>query len=570
MNKPIRILSDSLINKIKAGEVIESPVSVVKELVENSIDAGASTIFVSIVHGGLDEVLVSDNGFGMSKTDALLCIERHATSKLFSFSDLQSLESMGFRGEALAAISSISKFEIITRSLSDVHATRIYTEGSKKHRSGAAARECGTSIRVQNLFYNVPVRKNFQKSRAILTRAISQELRKLAIAYPEIHFTFQSDGKELWKAEVPKEIDAHLKSLHRIKDLLKKALVEEGFLIQRVRGHFSLYGIISSPNFTRPNKKEQYLIVNRRVVICEEIEAVLRDIYGTLLPSNQFPCFVLYLQLPPSFIDVNVHPQKRLIKVKAPEKFQLQEFIREAFMEVLYGSAEWKPPEGPEVLPLPNTALDYSQPLTFRETPVASNVTEKQLTFSLRDQIIGVFTNYLLLKSELDLLLFDLQGAQDFLSLLSIHEALSQKKPMESQGLLLPIVLEWSLHEFDGLQSKQPLLAFFGLSLELIPPNRSHIISIPACLQKNHIKEWLTPLIHDTIDKRALAKQLAQFTKKKSVFTVLDAEVLYEKVEKASHNYPGLLGFRLYSKLTYETIAQLFKTHSKTTKPIEK
>lgn len=568
MNKPIRILPDLLINKIKAGEVIESPVSVVKELVENSIDAGASAIHVSIVHGGLDEVLVSDNGSGMSEADASLCIERHATSKLFSFSDLESLQTMGFRGEALAAISSISKFEIITKRLSDLHATRIYSEGSRRQRSGSAARECGTSIRVQNLFYNVPARKSFQKSRASLTRAVSQELRKLAIAYPEIHFTLQSDGKELWNALIPKEVDNNLKYLHRIREVLSKDLVENGFPIRRVSGALTLYGITSSPNLTKPNKKEQYLIVNRRVVSCEEIEAVLRDIYSTLIPSHQFPCFVLYLSLPPSSIDVNIHPQKRLIKVKVQEKSEIQKFIRDAFIEALHGSIDWKPAD--VTFPFPTNAWDSPQSITFREEAVASYVPEKQLTFSIRDQIIGVFNHYLFLKSGLHLLLFDLQGAQEFLSLVAITEALSTKKPIESQSLLLPIELEWSLQEWEWLQAKESHLAFFGFSLELIPPSRSKIIAIPACIHKNDIKDWLTALIQDTIDKRALAKQLARFTKKKSIFTVFDAEVVYERVEKASLNYPGLLGFPLYSELKYETIAQLFQTHSKTTKPIEK
>lgn len=152
MNKCIRILPDLLINKIKAGEVIESPVSVVKELVENSIDAGASQIHVSITQGGLDEILISDNGCGMSEADALLCLQRHATSKLRSFSDLESLQTMGFRGEALAAISAISKVEIITKRKDDSYATRIYSEGSKICASGRAAREYGTSLCVRNLF----------------------------------------------------------------------------------------------------------------------------------------------------------------------------------------------------------------------------------------------------------------------------------------------------------------------------------------------------------------------------------------------------------------------------------
>lgn len=568
MNKPIRILSDLLINKIKAGEVIESPVSVVKELVENSIDAGASAIYVSIMHGGLDEILVSDNGCGMSEADASLCIERHATSKIFSFSDLESLKTMGFRGEALAAISSISKFEIITKRLSDQHATRIYSEGSRRQKSGPAARECGTSIRVQNLFYNVPARKSFQKSRVSLTRAVSQELRKLAIAYPEIHFTLHSDGKELWNALIPKEVDNNLKYLHRIREILSNALVDDGFPIRQVSNTLTLYGITSSPRLTKPSKKEQYLIVNRRVVSCEEIEVVLRDIYSTLIPSNQFPCFVLYLSLPPNFIDVNIHPQKRLIKVKVQEKAEIQKFIRDAFIEALHGSIDWKPAD--LTLYSPNNALSPTQSLTFCEAPPALYVPEKQLTFSIRDQIIGVFNHYLLLKSGLHLLLFDLQGAQEFLSLVAITQALSTKKPIESQSLLLPIELEWSLHEWEWLQVKQTHLAFFGFSLELISPNRSKITAIPTCIHKNHIKDWLTALIQDTIDKRALAKQLARFTKKKSIFTVFDAEVLYERVDRASLNYPGLLGFPLYSELNYETIAQLFQTHSKTTKPIEK
>lgn len=577
MNKSIRILPDSLINKIKAGEVIESPVSVVKELVENSIDAGASTIHVSIIHGGLDEVLVSDNGFGMSEADASLCLQRHATSKLTSFSDLEVLQTMGFRGEALAAISSISKLEIITKRLSDTHAIRIYSEGSKILTSSLAARECGTSIHVRNLFYNVPARKSFQKNASSLIRSVSHELRKIAIAYPEIHFTLYSDNKELWKADIPSGIEPEVLYLHRIKDILHTSLVDNGFTINRVCGAFRICGITSSPMLTRNNKTEQYLIVNRRVVSCEEIDRVLVDIYGTLIPANRFPCFVMYLTLPPHCIDVNVHPQKRLIKIKLPERVEIQRFIREVLTEVLYGKSDWKAAELEERLPeVPNPIYSY-QPstTTLCESTAIPKSCSTQLSFSIRERIIGVFSHYLLIKSGMHLLFFDLKKAQEFLFLIQINDAIAEGISIESQSLLLPIPLEWSLNEFEWLRSQEPQLKTFGFLLEFIPPNISNIISIPQCIQIDQIKEWLISMMEDAVAsrkniERTLAKRLVRFTKKKSVFTVFDAEALYNQVERVAPNYPGLLGFSLYSEFTYENIAQLFQSHSQTTNPIEK
>lgn len=576
MNKSIRILSDSLINKIKAGEVIESPVSVVKELVENSIDAGASKIHVSIVYGGLDEILVSDNGCGMSEADASLCIQRHATSKLTSFSDLESLQTMGFRGEALAAISSISKLEIITKRLSDTHAIRIYSEGSKICASGFAARECGTSICIRNLFYNVPARKSFQKNASSLIRTVSQELRKIAIAYPEIHFTLFSDNKELWKADVPSRIDAKNLHLHRIREILHTALVDNGFIINRTRDSFRIHGITSSPTLTRNNKTEQYLIVNRRVVSCEEIDRVLFDIYGTLIPANRYPCFVIYLTLPPSCIDVNVHPQKRWIKVKVQEKAEIQKFIKEAFTEILYGKSAWKPVALEQrLMQVPNPVYSCKPPTTLCESTATPKSSSMQLSFSVRDRIIGVFNHYLLLKSDLDLLFFDLRSAQEFLSLAQINDAIAQGISIESQSLLLPIPLQWSLSEFEWLRSQEAYLKKFGFAFEFIAPNISNIISIPQCIHMDCIKDWLISMMNDRVAspkniERTLAKRLVQFTKKKSIFTVFDAETLYNQVERVSPNYPGLLGFSLYSELKYENIAQLFQSHSQATNPIEK
>lgn len=576
MNKHIRILPDSLINKIKAGEVIESPVSVVKELVENSIDAGASRIHVSIIHGGLDEVLVSDNGCGMSEADALLCIQRHATSKLTSFSDLEALQTMGFRGEALAAISSISKLEIITKKISDTNAIRIYSEGSKIVTWSLAARECGTSICVRNLFYNVPARKSFQKNASSLIRAVSQELRKIAIAYPEIHFTLYSDNKELWKADVPSGIDAKVLYLYRIKDILHTTLVDNGFTIDRASAVFKIRGVTSSPILTRNNKIEQYLIVNRRVVSCEEIDRVLVDIYGTLIPANRFPCFVIYLTLPPSYIDVNVHPQKRLIKVKLPEKAEIQKFIKEAFTELLYGKSDWKPVSLEQKLQqFPNPVYSFKSATTLCESIAIPKSPSMQLSFSVRDRMIGVFNHYLLLKSGAHLLFFDLRRAQEFLSLAQMNDAILKRISIDSQSLLLPISLEWSLNEFEWLYSEESCLKKFGFVFEFIAPNISKIIAIPQCIQIEQIKDCLISMMKDAIDspkniERTLAKQLVQFTKKKSIFTVFDAETLYNQVERVSPNYPGLLGFSLYSEFTYENIAQLFQSHSQTTNPIEK
>lgn len=575
MNKRIRILPDLLINKIKAGEVIESPLSVVKELVENSIDANSSEIDVSIAEGGLDEILVSDNGDGMSETDSLLCIQRHATSKLTKFSDFDTLETMGFRGEALAAISSISKMEIITKTPLAGYATRVYCEESKIVAWGSAARECGTSIRVCHLFYNVPARKNFQKSTSSLIRAVSQELRKIAIAYPEINFSLSSDKKSLWRAKVPRELPIEDLYLYRIKELLHNNLVNEGFPIDRIGNSFTIWGITSAPTLTRINKKEQYLIVNRRVVFCEEIEKVLHNIYGTLIPSNRFPCFVLYLTLPPHCIDVNVHPQKRFIKIKVPERARIQKFISESFTDILYRKTSGKP------MALETSCDEFLTPASFcnsyrlSESPPKRETPYVQLTFSIKDQIIGIFSHYLLLQSGRHLLLFDVKAAEQFLQLTRIRNAITKRIAIESQSLLLPITLEWSFNEFEWLRAQEGLLKNFGFLFEWSPPNVSKIIAVPSCLDSTHVKDWLVTMMKEEGTylnhiEITLAKQLMQFTKKKSIFTVLEAEALFTEVERVSSDYPGLLGFSLYSELTYESVTRLFRAHLQTTNPLKK
>lgn len=323
----IRILDDETINKIAAGEVVERPVSIVKELVENSIDALSSSITVEIKRGGSSYIRVTDNGHGIEKADLKLAFLRHSTSKIIKADDLKNIMTLGFRGEALASIAAVSRLEVLSKVRSDESGSKLVIHGGEIREHTPLATSNGTTIIVRDLFFNIPVRKGFLKSESSEAGAISDLVYKLAMSNSSISFTYIKDGKMAIKTPGRGDIKETVYSL------LGKEFIESTFSIDESRGDIELRGFISNTTLVRGNRSSQYLFVNGRTVKNMEISKAVESMYRERIPTGKYPSFVLFIDIDPKEIDVNIHPNKMEIRFK--DEIKILKAIQKAVGERL-------------------------------------------------------------------------------------------------------------------------------------------------------------------------------------------------------------------------------------------
>ena len=323
----IRILSDRVANQIAAGEVIERPAAVIKELVENSLDAGATRIEVEFRHGGRSYMRVEDNGKGMSKDDALLSLERHATSKIIETVDLDRLDTFGFRGEALPSIASVARFEMQTRPATVTSGTEVAVNGGKL----LHVRECGlapgTRITVTHLFNAVPARRKFLKSDATESAHIIQAVRLYALACPQTAFTLIEDGRVLFQSPVC------LTLTERVAEIFGRQLAGDLLGVEATEEGMKLTGLIGRPGVSRTSRHEMITFVNRRPVDSRTLNYALIESYATSLAKGRYPVAVLFLDLDPASVDVNVHPAKREVRFRS--EGQIRGFVIRAVLQKL-------------------------------------------------------------------------------------------------------------------------------------------------------------------------------------------------------------------------------------------
>jgi DNA mismatch repair protein MutL len=330
MNK-IRILPDNLANQIAAGEVVERPASVVKELVENAIDAGASRISVEIELGGRRLMRVSDDGEGMTRDDAVLAFERHATSKIASVEDLGHIETLGFRGEALASIASVAEVELVTNTADDLPATYVAVEGGRLKDVRDAARDRGTTISVRNLFFNTPARRKFMRSEATENYHLTSIVQHYALAHPEIAFKLTNNGREVLRAATAKDLR------ERAFQLFGSGLLESLVPVSGGREFVAkITGYVSAPRERRTTRDSQYFFVNSRFVRDKVLSAGLQEGYRSVLPHGVYPVAFLFLEIPYEEIDVNVHPAKTEVRFRRTEA--VKEAIADAVRNALASS----------------------------------------------------------------------------------------------------------------------------------------------------------------------------------------------------------------------------------------
>ena len=507
MTSRIQILPENIANQIAAGEVVERPASVVKELIENSLDASASEIFVDIEKGGKALVRVTDNGHGMKKDDAFLCLERHATSKVKSVEDLFALHTMGFRGEALPAVASVSRLRLTTRSVEEDSGWQIYAEGGTIRQADAVGAAPGTVVEVRNLFFNTPGRRKFLRKEETEFGHIADVVSRLALSRPDIHFRLSHNGRNYL------ETYRHNRLEERAAALLGRKVAADLLSVEADSGNGEmLVGLLGSPGISRSSTGQIYSYVNGRFVRDRVIQHAILEAYRSLLEKRRYPIAILFIDMPPEMVDVNVHPTKHEVRFRNQQ--QVHDFIVAALRECLQ-SVDSKPASVMDNLsspafrsvpspPVPTTPeqREYRERIqeslsAFNEkvasSPAISAVSTVKGEISgwssgqgekpampegLR--LIGQYLNsYLLCQMNDELVLVDQHAAHERIGFERLRNQLAAEG-IESQSLLFPVVLELDHREAAVLTDNLDDFARFGFEVESFGGRSFTVKSVPA------------------------------------------------------------------------------------------
>ncbi len=537
MSAKIVRLPDTLINQIAAGEVVESSASVVKELVENSIDAGATSIAIEIEAGGRSRIRITDNGCGMEPDDAKLAMERHATSKLKAFEDMLTLSTMGFRGEALPSIASVSEFSLLTRPSHLKQGTLLLTDSEEGITTSSVTASIGTTIEVKNLFYNVPARKKFQKAPHHEFLEIRKTVTSLALAHPTIGFSLYHNKKAIFSLLPLSDCSFSEQLRHRVDAVLGPDFSTDLLPFSMEREGYCFTGYISSPSLHRPNRTGQHLFLNHRPVHVPLIGYAVRDGYATTLSDQRHPLFVIHGTLPGNRIDVNVHPQKKEVRLrheplirsliregveKTLQTHRPPSFSFEEAISIPLALQPMKRPELPSSPTLPWEAKKWAPTETKREEPLIS----PSLPFKIDPQILAITAPYILVaSSSLNLseesdtgwhLVHSLRAQETI-----VYETLvAESASVESQSLLLQETFSLASDESTFLETMLPLFREMGFHL-VHKKERWHVEAIPAIWKGGSVIDFLCDWIHESLEKSMEKEQwrerMARFTSQRAV-----------------------------------------------------
>ncbi len=561
MQTKIRVLSDETINQIAAGEVIESPSSVVKELVENALDAGAGKIVVEVTAGGMKLIRVSDDGVGMNREDARMCLVRHATSKIETPQDLFRIATKGFRGEAVASIASISKMTLMTAQ-EGLPGTKLEVERGVVERESPVARTAGTTIEVRSLFYNVPARKKFQKSPAAISAEIFRMMTVMALSHPNVHFQLISNGRKAIKTEA-------VGLEKRAKELIGEEFCSGSFPLQFDEELLHFSGLIGCPTNHRNNKLGQYLFLNGRAVSCDVIGDAVRSGYGTRLDEKRHPVFLLYLDVPPDLVDVNVHPQKLQIRLRNEELFE--EKVKEAVEKALSKRVS----EPPRILRdfEPREERAFSEvSLRLQEEPMVEQ------TFAFEEEcgeVMGQLGRFLFVKEESEVVVLDLQAAHFRITFEDL--LLKGDKGVEKQGLLVPFTVDLSAVESAMILTHLDAIEKMGFSLRPIGKDLFTVEAIPPFAREEDVKTILSNMAAELqsfigkIDyekerQTKLARVAARFSRAKREYYPEEAKELLKRLRRCESPLQSPKGNPTMVYLDNDKVESLFTPNQKTAK----
>jgi DNA mismatch repair protein MutL len=520
----IKVLPEQLSNKIAAGEVVERPASVVKELIENSLDAGSSNIQVEIAEGGKGLIRVIDNGEGMEKEDATLAFERWATSKISREEELFSIQTLGFRGEALPSIASVSRVVLTSKVKGALVGTRVRIEGGKMQEVSDFGCPLGTEVEVRNLFFNTPARRKFLKSTSTELGWITETMSRFTLGFPKVGFQLTHDGRELLKAP------STLNSLDRAVEALGGEARGNLFPISFATGKYVVSGYISQPNYTRASSKGLYTFINHRFIQDRVINHAILEAYRDLGQRNRFPVVVLFLEMPSDLVDINVHPSKKEVRFQDPNR------IHGAIVAALQNTLR----EAPWIKGKPLVEIEGKLGETERVKGYKKRVQEALEQYSLQDkgisprggygrkyqlkvkagehykpgfsapdrkegfysslQVIGQAANtYIICQNSESLFLIDQHAAQERITFVHLKEGFFSTR-IARQTLLFPETIELSLQEAKALERHQEGLRGLGMELEHFGGNTFLLKAVPELLSKANYRE----LIRDLIDELSI------------------------------------------------------------------
>jgi len=546
----INILDSTIANRISAGEVVERPSSVVKELVDNAIDAGASEITVEIYNGGIDCIKVSDNGTGIEESDIKTAFLPHATSKIKDLTDLDSIFTLGFRGEALASIVSVSQLNMITKTKQDELATSIQVNGGSFIKETKLAGNVGTKIEVKNLFYNTPARRKFLRKPKQEENEITNLISRFILAKPNIKFKYLIDNILVYKHNGTNLLDA-------ISCVYGLDIINNIVPIEIRDGNIHIHGYVSKISYTKPNTTYQTLLVNGRYVVDELVSKSVYLAYEEYLMSRQFPFFVINIDMPFTDVDVNVHPNKLSIRFSSPSKiFDLvNSAVRHAIMQsvkvkeeiktefelpkieteitvdsILYDTPEFRDDkiefrqsysenisifdkidrDNNQIIDKLDKTFNSQEDISITKPQVieseilknnSNNETSEEGYTPINDlsdyKVIGeLFNEFLILEHNDKMLLLDFHAGHERLLYDELKEKLN-KKALAIQDLLFPYTERLSPKEIEFILSLEPTLEKFGFNIDQASFNEIRINAVPVLFKDINLKNFLADILHD-------------------------------------------------------------------------
>ncbi len=531
----IQLLPDLLINQIAAGEVIERPASALKELMENSLDADATEIDVQLEGGGIQLLRVRDNGRGIAPSELALALQRHATSKIASLDDLQRVASMGFRGEALASMSAVAQIALISRHASATHAWKIETADGAQNVAAPATHPQGTSVEMRELYFNTPARRKFLKTENTEFAYCEETFKRIALSRPDVAFGLQHRGKQVWKLPAVHGEDALQK---RITAILGAEFSHGAVTIERnIAGahpttRLSLSGMATLPAYSRASRDSQYLFLNGRFIRDKVIAHAIRQAYQDILHHQRHPAFVLFLDMPPEQVDVNVHPAKSEVRFR--ESQAVHQFIFHALQQTLAA-----PTAGGGDLNTASAASAFSSPALARQSPFTqqpmrlyhaaqpvafydamfgdfknnSSLPQQQNT-ALTDPIFTDLSDtetgvpplglalaqlggiYILAQNQHGLVVVDIHAAHERIVYEKLKLALDQQK-IPSQPLLIPVTFHADTLDIASAEEEHTTLTTLGFDIAPLSPTTLAVRAMPAMLKQSQAEAAARDVLHE-------------------------------------------------------------------------
>ena len=569
----IKILPKEVYTRIAAGEVIERPANVVKELIENSIDAGSDEIVVEVVSAGKKLIRVTDNGCGMSKEDLVLSIKPHATSKIYNFEDIYNLSTLGFRGEALASIVSVSKTKIVSKQKEEPLGNQIVVYAGEVISVSECASNDGTTVEVKDLFYNTPARLKFLKSDYTERIHIIHTVEEYAIAYKNISFKLYSDNDLVFSVKKTDNVR------ERLKEILKKSIVDELIYFEYKDKVFDAYGFISPVELSQVNKTLQMFFVNNRPITSRSISQMLYDAYKDSLPTGRHPIGIIFLNLSPQMIDVNIHPTKRMVKFENElyiyEKLKdaIRPKIKRQFSPTKF-SAEFKESvqqtleEIKEDRNISNVQQDF---LLEKNLDKADKVQEFKFEYLTDDNLnkLGLenyvylgqlHKTYLLFETNNGLTLVDQHAASERI----LYEKFMNSNFLSSQKLLFPINLELKPSDYEAVKPYVDLINQLGFEVSISGRSSLGFYSIPSVLNVDDVRNFVFRFIENLVSEiksdekqkvsskeKIIRSACRAAIKSSDILTLSDVEKLISELAKCEqpfscpHGRPTILNIEI-------------------------